>query len=408
MYLKISRRGLLQISTVAAGSSVLMPRFALGTEPINVGSLTPITGGGGPYGGNMAAAIRRVADEVNAAGGVLGGRQFRLTQEDGETDPAAAVRAAAKLINVNQVMAILGTWASSVTLGIMPKCQDANVIQMFTSSSSDIPSRDEKGLSFNFQILNPVWGRALAQLALDRGFERFALMGLNNDFTRSLLDGFAEVVGNERVVEGPIYYNANQTSYRSEVTRLIENNPDAVFVAGYVTDFTAVFKEIYRSGYQGQVITVSIATGGNFKKAIGDAANGILHGIPIPPLDSPAYKQYLEEAGLEDNGQVQHPYGTACRDEMSVLALAIEKAGDTDPGKVAEAVWDVTSGEGKKTVYNVLDGLDALRAGEEINYSGASSAIEFNVEGQLLGRDIRLYEIRDGNDVVLSTLQFNG
>lgn len=73
---------------------------------------------------------------------------------------------------------------------------------------------------------------------------------------------------------------------------------------------------------------------------------------------------------------------------------------------VARAVWDVTTGEGKTTVYNVADGLDALRGGERINHSGASGSIEFDEEGMVLGRDFQLSEIRDGKDVVLQRLEF--
>ena len=50
-----------------------------------------------------------------------------------------------------------------------------------------------------------------------------------------------------------------------------------------------------------------------------------------------------------------------------ILLLAMEKAGTTDTAEIAKAIWDVTTGEGKKTVYNVTDGLAAIRAGEEIN-----------------------------------------
>lgn len=409
MSLKFSRRTVLKnsaIGAVALSSAPLFARRGWAQEPINIGSLTPNTGGGGPYGANMAAAIKRVADQVNAAGGLLGGRKLVLTQEDSETNPETAVRAADKLINVNRVSAILGTWASSVTLGIMPKCQDANVVQMCTSSSSDIPLRDTKKLCFNFQVLNPVWGRALGHLAVERGFKNYKMMALNNDFTKSLLDGFIEVIGKDRMLAEPFYYNANQPSYRNEVTQLIEGNPEAVFVAGYVTDFTAVYKEIYRSGYAGKVIVPSICVGGQFKKAVGAAADGILHGIPVPPLESPAYKQYLKEAGLEDNGQVQHPYATACRDEMSVLALAIEKAQSLDGAAVAKAVYDVTTGEGKTTVYNVLDGLKELRAGNSINYSGAGSDVEFDEDRQLRGRDVQLYQIKDEKDVIIQTLAY--
>ncbi len=401
----ISRRTALKGGAAAVAMTLAAPTILRAEEAISIGSLTPNTGGGGPFGPNITASHKRVADLVNSQGGVLG-REIRLFQENSETNPETAVRAADKLINVNKVLGILGTWSSSVTLGIMPRCQEAGVIQMCTSSSADIPARDQKGLVFNFQALSPVWGRAIGDLSLRRGFETFNVMALNNDFTGSMIDGFVEVVGRDKILVEPFYYNGGQASYRSEVTQLIGEDPEAVFIPAYVTDFTSVYKEIFRQGYEGQVISVSIATTPAFKDAIGDAANGIIHGVPVPPITSPAYKEYLTEAGLEDTRSVQHPFGTAGRDQMSVLLLAMEKAGTTDTAEIAKAIWDVTTGEGKKTVYNVTDGLAAIRAGEEINYSGASSSIEFDEEGMVLGRDFQLAEIRDGKDVVIERLEF--
>lgn len=393
-------------TVLASGVAALMTPAILRAQEgdIAIGSLTPNTGGGGPFGPNITASHKRVADAVNAAGGILG-RQVRLFQENSETNPETAVRAADKLINVNQVIAIIGTFSSSVTLGIMPKCQSANVIQMCTSSSSDIPIADEKGLVFNFQPLSPIWGRAIADLVLSRGIESYALMALNNDFTRSMMDGFIERVGSNAIIQEPFYYNAGQSSYRSEVTQLIEKSPKAVFIPSYVADFTAVYKELYRQGYEGVVITTSLSTGAQFKETVGAAGDGVIHGFPVPALNSPAYKQYLGEAGLEDTGSVQHPFGTAGRDQMTALLLAVEKAGTTDSAAVAQAIWDVTTGDGKTTAYNLADGLGALRAGENINYSGASGSLEFDAEGSVLGRDFQLSEIRDGQDVVLQRLE---
>jgi neutral amino acid transport system substrate-binding protein len=402
MTLKLTRRRLLAVGA----ATIFAPAIVRAQDDkIAVGSLTPNTGGGGPFGPNITAAHKRVADAANASGGILG-RQIRVYQENSETNPESAVRAADKLINVNGVSAILGTWSSSVTLGIMPKCQAGGIVQMCTSSSADIPVADEKGLVFNFQPLSPIWGRAIGNLVKSRGIENYGLMALNNDFTRSMMDGFIEIVGADALVLDPFYYNAQQSSYRSEVTQLIAKNPQAVFIPSYVTDFTAVYKELYRQGYEGTVITTSIATGKQFKDAIGDAAEGIVHGFPVPAINSPAYKQYLGEAGLEDTGSVQHPFGTAGRDQMTTLLLAMEKAGATDGQSIAKAVWDVTTGDGKTAVYNLADGLAALRAGEEINYSGASGSSEFDEEGMVLGRDFQLSEIKGGKDVVIERLEF--
>lgn len=404
MPIDLTRRSVLAGGTSLA-AMLASPAVLRAADPINVGVLTPLTGGGGPFGPSIAAGMKRVADLVNSQGGVLGGRQVALFTEDSETNPEPAARAAAKLVNVNKVSAILGSWSSSVTLGIMPMCQERNILQMFTSSSCDIPLRDTKRLTFNFQALSEVWGRAIGNLGKQRGFKTYAMMALNNDFTKSMLDGFTESVGKAAIKNEPFYYNGGQASYRAEIEKLIASNPDAVFIPSYVTDFTVVYKEIFRAGYAGKVMTSSLATTPEFKKAVGSAADGILHGFPVPPLSSPAYKQFLVEAGLQDTGEVQQPFGTAGRDQMSVYLLAVEKAKTTDSVEVAKAVKAVTTGAGKQTVYNVTEGLAALRAGKEINFSGASSSVEFDERNQLKGRDFALWEIKDGKDNVLAYLE---
>lgn len=398
----ITRRTLIQ--GTAAAAIISSPALVRASEPINVGGLTPLTGGGSPFGPSIAASLRRVTDLVNGQGGVLG-RQINMFVEDDETNPEPASRAAAKLINVNKVIAILGGFSSSVTLGIMPMCQERDIIQMFTSSSADIPVKDTKRLTFNFQALGPIWGRAIGSLALERGLKTFSLMALNNDFTKSTLDGFIESVGKDKLLGEPFYYNAGQSSYRSEVERLIAPKPDAVFIPAYVTDFTAVYKELFRAGYEGKVLTTSLATPPEFKQAVGKAADGILHGFPVPPIGSPAYKEYLVEAGLKDTGEVQHPFGTAGRDQISVLLLAIEKAKSLDAPALTQAIRAVTTGPGKLEVTNVTEGLKAIRAGKEINFSGASSSVEFDAENQLKGRDMQLNEIKDGKDVVVARME---
>ena len=404
----ITRRTLFQ-GAASTAALVAAPAVLRAAEPIAIGGLTPLTGGGSPFGPGIAAALKRVADLVNSQVGVLDGRQIALIVEDDETNPEPAARAAAKLVNVNKVSAILGGFSSSVTLGIMPFCQERGIVQMFTSSSADIPDKDTKRLTFNFQALSDVWGRALGNLGKQRDFKTYSLMALNNDFTKSMLDGFMEAVGKSAIKNQPFYYNGGQSSYRAEVGRLIASDPDAVFIPAYVTDFTAVYKELYSSGYTGKVMTSSLAITPEFKKAVGSAADGILHGFPVPPLKSPAYKEFLAEAGLKDTGEVQQPFGSAGRDQMSVYLLAVEKAGTTAGPAVAKAVIDVTSaGAGKEVVFNVTDGLKALRAGKAISFSGASSSVKFDSRNQLKGRDFALWEIKGGKDVVLAYLDQNG
>ncbi len=406
MTLKINRRTLLKVSAASAFTTALLPNIALGSAPINIGSLTPNTGGGGPFGPKITAAHKMIVNMVNKAGGI-DGHEIKLTQENSETNPETAIRAARKLVDVNKVSAIIGTWNSSVTLGIMPLCQEANVIQMCTSSSASIPEKDKKNLVYNLMVLSPAWGGPFGRFAQQQGAKTFAVMALNTDFTKSTVIAFeaaAIAAGMERVQDA-FYYNGGQASYRAEVTKLIAKNPDLIYIPSFITDFTAVYKEIYRQGYEGKVLAISIATGSKFVKAIGAAADGVLHGLPIPNLGSKAYKNYLSMVGLKDTGGVQHPFGTAGYDQITTLLLAIAKAKSTNGLDIAKAIHQVSNGPGT-SVYRIEDGLAALAAGEEINFDGASSNVDFkSPSGVLTSRDFGFWKIEGGKNKLLSTVK---
>ena len=406
MTVQIDRRKLLKVSAAATFTTALLPNITLGADPINIGSLTPNTGGGGPFGPKITAAHKMIVELANKAGGI-DGREIRLFQENSETNPETAIRAARKLVDVNKVSAIIGTWNSSVTLGIMPLCQESNVIQMCTSSSASIPVKDKKNLVYNFMILSPAWGGPFADFAKQQGARTFAVMALNTDFTKSTVEAFEKkaLANGMTRVQDAFYYNGGQASYRAEVSKLIAKNPDLVYIPSFVTDFTAVYKEIYRQGYEGKVLAISIATGSKFIKAVGAASDGVLHGLPIPNLGSKGYRHYLSMVGLEDNGGVQHPFGTAGYDQITTLLLAVAKAKSADGLKIAGAIHQVANAPGK-TVFRLEDGLAAIAAGEDINFDGASSGVDFKTPtGVLTSRDFGFWVINGGKNKQISTVK---
>src|SRR6185436_17922776 len=108
--MRLNRRSVLK-GAAASAATVGLP--ALGRAqgaPIKVGILTPLTGAGGNDGPRMLKAMQAVIEEVNKAGGVMG-RRIETVVEDDQTNPEAAVRAARKLIEVDKVPVIMGTWA---------------------------------------------------------------------------------------------------------------------------------------------------------------------------------------------------------------------------------------------------------------------------------------------------------
>ena len=149
-----TRRAFLAVGAgLAAVAAAPRLAFAQATGTFRIGSLCPISGGGSSYGSGMQKAIEIAVAEVNAAGGA-GGRKLELYSEDSQTKPEAAVLAAKKLIEVNKVQAILGTWSSGVTLAVMPLTDAANLIEMNTSGAPAISTLDTKDLVWRFQATN--------------------------------------------------------------------------------------------------------------------------------------------------------------------------------------------------------------------------------------------------------------
>ena len=115
-------------------SPLAAPALAQTAETFRIGAMNPVTGAGSPYGTGMQRMIVTAAEMVNAAGGAHG-RRLEVFAEDDQTSPQAGVLAARKLLDVNRVRAILGSWASGVSLAVVPITNDANAIFMNTSGA---------------------------------------------------------------------------------------------------------------------------------------------------------------------------------------------------------------------------------------------------------------------------------
>ncbi|HXA21814.1 MAG TPA: ABC transporter substrate-binding protein, partial [Acetobacteraceae bacterium] len=139
--LRFTRRGLLQTTAATIAAPAIVR--AQGT-PLRLGVLTPLTGAGSFDGPRMLKAMQAVADEINTAGGVAG-RKIELVVEDDETNPEAAVRAAQKLVNVDKVPVIMGTWASAVTTAVAPVCWESKTFLTTVSGADSITHLPHQG-----------------------------------------------------------------------------------------------------------------------------------------------------------------------------------------------------------------------------------------------------------------------
>lgn len=374
--------------------SIVNAQASSGT--FRIGALNSITGSGSSYGVGMQKIIIAMAERINALGGA-GGRKLEVFAEDDQTKPEAGVLAAKKLLDVNKVGAILGTFSSGVTLAVMPLTDAADAILMDTSGAPSISERNTKGFSWRFEATNDRYGRAFAQAAKNNGFERPATMAFNNASGLSNTQGFKEAweAAGGKVVQS-VVYEPNRPSYRSEVQKIIEAKPDVVVMGSYLQDTTIILREWYQSGYDLRWIMPNWAGNEALIKALGkDVCEGVLTVGTISNEGSSALEDFNTlYQKLTGNPGSTNSYASMCYDMVVVLALAMEAAGpNASSAEINAKIREVAGADGT-VVHSFEEGREKLKSGK-ISYQGASSKLNFDKRGDA-SPDFSINVIKNG------------
>ena len=380
--------------TAMLGAAMLVPARALAQGgPIKLGTLTPLTGAGGNYGPTMLKAMQWVVGEVNAGGGI-GGRQVQLVSEDGQTNPDAAVRAARKLIDVDKVAAIMGTWASSVTTAVAPLCWESKTFLTTVSGSDTITLLPHQGYLVRTQPNTVLQGKKFAEFMVALGSKRAAALSIQSPFAKPV----EKIVGEEMKKRGAelltnVIYDKDKTTYRSEIDQVLRLKPDMIFLNGYTPDVTIVMKDLYKAGYNGMRLTLAYAVNQKFLDSNPhELSEGIYTIAPSPNIDSNAYKRLTAAVGIAD----LDPYSCQTHDHASLVTLAIAQAkGDATGTAIKDSVRKISQGSGTK-VESAAEGIKLIAQGKAVNFDGASGPCEFNEIGDILDTKFRYEQAEKG------------
>jgi branched-chain amino acid transport system substrate-binding protein len=367
------------------------------STPIRFGALTPQTGAGGTYGPLMVKVMRAVADEINAAGGVLG-RKIEIASEDDETNPDAGVRAARKLIDVEKVSAVMGTWASAVTTAVAPLCWESKVMLFTVSGADSITKLPHQGYIIRTQPNGFLQSTRFAEAIADAGAKRIFTLAAQTPFAVDTYARLSEVLksrGDESV--GQVIYDASKSSFRSEIDQALKAKPDTLFLNSYTPDLTVLLRELYRAGYEGKKFTQAYAANAKLLASLPpEVVEGLVSMAPSPDLGSPAFKRVQEIVGADPD-----PYSCQVYDHVNLAALAIAKAGNDSGPAIHDAIRAVGDPAGTK-VTSALEGLKLLAAGKAVNYEGASGPCKFTPIGDIENCKFRFEVAEKGKYRLLS------
>jgi branched-chain amino acid transport system substrate-binding protein len=379
----------------AAAGAVLLGAPALlraQQGPVVMAALNPLTGAGGNYGPGMLATIQAAAQAANDAGGI-DGREIELVSEDTQTSPEAAVRAARKIIDVDQAIAIMGTWASSVTTAVAPLCWESRTMLSAVSGADSITRLPHDGYFFRTQPTTTLQIDAATRFMLDQGAEKIAYIGPQTPFTQDSIDMMGEIALGAGKSFDSLIYEADKASYGSEADQILHGEPDFLFLGGYTPDVTVLLKDLFRAGYEQRMLAFAYAVNQALVESLPqDVTNGIYVFSPTPAVDSQAYQRVQEILGADVKVD---PYSAQTYDQANLMILAAAAGEPTGTG-IRDALRTVSQGDGE-TVDNVADGLGLLAEGKSIQYSGASGPCDFDNRGDIREVPFLFEQVQDGS-----------
>ena len=388
----MDRRTILAGAAAVAGVAA-MPRLALAQAgPIRLATLTPLTGAGGPYGPVMVKAVKAVVDEVNAAGGVLG-RKIELISEDDQTNPEAGLRAARKLIDVDKVSAIMGTWASSVTTAVAPLCWESKTFLATVSGADAITALPHQGYLIRTQPNTTLQGRKFGEFALEQGAKKVMFLTPQTPFADSQFANIKAAVEKGGGSAERLIYDDKKPSYRTEVDQALANKPDALIFGGYTPDTTILLKDFFRAGFTGKKIAFAYSVNAKLLEGVpADVAEGIFTIAPSPAEGSGAHKRLVKMIGADN----PDPYTTQVYDQINLILLAIAVGGDASGAAIKDNVRKISQAAGGAKVDNALDGLKLIAEKKPVNYDGASGPCDFTEQGDITDCQFRYEQVKGG------------
>ncbi|MEO6989581.1 MAG: ABC transporter substrate-binding protein [Aquihabitans sp.] len=393
-------------TTAAAGSDTTEPAEEDGPVPADqnggrtegdgelvLGAVLPQSGNLAQLGPPMIAGAKMAVADINAAGGVNGKPVRLIVQDDGGgANDDLAITSVDQLVNNENVDAIIGAAASGTSKSIIDKVTAGGTVQCSPSNTgSDLTQWPDKGLYFRTPPADNLQAQALAKSILDDGKQNVAVIAQNTDYgtgfvrflTPALEDAGAKIVAD-------VTYDDQGTGFDAEVEKVVGSTPDAVALIGYPEDGGKVLAEMLKQGVDFSETTIYVTDGMQSNELylnVDESKPAITADIKgtAPSAAPESGASFFPEAFAAFAPDVESPiYSAQSYDCVMAIALAAQKAESDAPFDIAANISSITRPEGDadEKCDTFKDCADLLADGKDIDYDGASGALDFTDYGE--------------------------
>lgn len=379
-------------------------------EPLKLAYLGDLSGDLGEFGPQIQQGVELAIEHLNAAGGV-GGEPVELAVADTRSEPNTAVEEARRLVEDEGVHAIIGPLGTAPALAVAEQISGPLRILTISPSATSpaLSDVDDGGFLYRTAISDAAQGPILAQLVIaDLEFEDIAVLHEDSVYGRGLLATF-EAAYPGRVTSVP--YAQGQASYRTELEAASVGAAPALVAIGYPTEAIVFVREAIEDGLFESFVFVDGTRSIEMIEALGaDRLEGSKGTAPSTGPQTEATRAF-DDAFLERFGALPAtPFVREAYDATIAIGLAAEAADSFEGSALVASLEQVANPPGAVVtpgVASLTTGLASLRDGDEVNYRGAASEVDWDDQGDLATGFVGIWAYQGGTVVELETIPFD-
>ena len=330
-------------------------------EAIKIGLYGTITGTNALAGEMLEKGATLAIEEINAEGGI-NGRPLELVVYDDKSSPEGAVKAVTRLVEVDQVIAMVGSNSSPNILAGADITEEAGVIQVGAGTS---PSYTNAGFNYIFRgTANAnLPNKAFVDAMVTNGASQIAIVNVATEYGTSGVASVKELLPDTMSIVCEEQYQATDTDFTGQIAKVTASGADSVVLYGTTADSALMIKQLRAAGFTGYIYGPEGLGVPDIINVAGEAANGVIFGsgavIPAS-IDDAAndVEKAMLTAFVDKYGEM--PVSDVVYrgyDAAKLIAEALRNAADVnDPDAIREAFLGITAFEGIAGTYDFSDG----------------------------------------------------
>ena len=336
-------------SLLVCAAALLASGGALAAEKIKIGFPIPLTGEIPKVGESSKYAAELFREEVNAKGGLeVGGKKYPLEfiYENNESKPDTAVNVTLKLIDRDNVLAIIGPQSSRQAVPAGAVAND-NETPMVTPWSTNPDATRDRPWVFRAAFLDDFQAPVAANFATKQFNAKKAavLFEISNDYSKGLADNFRTVWekgnGKGSVVAFESHGPKDQ-DFSAQLTKIIAAKPDFIFLPENYSFVALIVTQGRDLGYKGPFMGSDAWGSAELMKLCKDACKGLFFSTHYAAAGAQgATKEFIDKYNKK-YGYVPDDVAALTWDAVALITEAIQKVGAVEKNtrKMRKAIRD--------------------------------------------------------------------